>query len=79
MLDELRQIVSTHGKLLVPIQTLGDNADLFAAGMDSLAVVNVMMSIEERFGVELPDSLLNRQTFSSIAALGVAVQSVLPA
>ena len=78
MRDELRSIVAEHGQLSVPIQRVGDDEDLFAAGMDSLAVVDIMLAIEERFGIEVPDTLLNRKTFASIAALDRALGPVLP-
>ena len=75
MRSELREIVVTHGKLVKPLAALGDEGDLFSAGLDSLAVVNVMLAIEDSFGIEFPDALLNRQSFSSIAALERAVHS----
>jgi acyl carrier protein len=75
MRNELRSIVATHGKLSKPIAGITDDADLFAAGLDSLAVVNVMLAIEESFDVEFRDDLLNRASFSSIAALEHAVRS----
>jgi acyl carrier protein len=75
MRTELRNIVETHGKLRKPIAAITDDADLFAAGLDSLAVVNVMLAIEESFDVEFRDDLLNRTSFSSIAALEHAVRS----
>ena len=76
MRQELRAIIATHGKLARPIDDVGDESDLFGSGMDSLAVVNVMLAIEAYFGIEIPDTLLNRQSFSSIAALERTVQSV---
>jgi acyl carrier protein len=75
MRNELRAIVETHGKLSKPIAMITDDADLFAAGLDSLAVVNVMLAIEENFDVEFRDDLLNRASFSSISALEHAVRS----
>jgi acyl carrier protein len=69
MQDDIRQILAQSGRLAVPVESLEDEADLFAAGLDSLAIVNVLMSIEERFDVELPDELLSRRSFSSIATL----------
>ena len=73
---ELREIIAAHAKLSTPIASLADDADLFAAGMDSLAVVNVMMAIEDRFGLELPDHLLTRRSFASVSALESALRSV---
>jgi acyl carrier protein len=75
MRTELREIVGTHGRLTKPIATISDDADLFAAGLDSLAVVNVMLAIEETFDIEFRDDLLNRASFSSIVALEGAVQA----
>jgi acyl carrier protein len=75
MRNELRSIVETHGKLSRPIAMITDEADLFAVGLDSLAVVNVMLAIEETFEVEFREDLLNRASFSSIAALEHAVRS----
>jgi len=69
MQDEIREILAQSGRLAIPVDNLADESDLFAAGLDSLAIVNVLMSIEERFDVELPDEMLSRRSFSSIATL----------
>jgi acyl carrier protein len=69
MQDEIREILAQSGRLAVPVESLEDEADLFAAGLDSLAIVNVLMSIEEHFDIELPDELLSRRSFSSISTL----------
>jgi len=66
MRDDIRRILAHTGRLAVPVDSLSDQADLFAAGLDSLAIVNVLMAIEERFDIELPDELLSRRSFSSI-------------
>lgn len=73
MQDEIRAILASSGRLAVPVESLGAEADLFAAGLDSLAIVNVLMSIEERFDIELPDELLSRRLFSSIATISRVV------
>lgn len=69
MQDDIRQILVESGRLAVPVGHLTDDADLFAAGLDSLAIVNVLMAIEERFDIELPDELLSRRSFSSIGTI----------
>ncbi len=73
---DIRRILSTYGRLSVPAEALADNDDLFAVGLDSLAIVNVMLALEEAFDVELPDDMLNRRTFASIHALETAVASL---
>jgi acyl carrier protein len=73
MRDEIRKILAQSGRLAVPVDDLADDADLFAAGLDSLAIVNVLMSLEEHFDIELPDELLSRRSFSSIATIAGVV------
>lgn len=41
--------------------------------MTSHASVNVMLGLEDTFGIEFPDSMLNRQMFSSIEAIDTAL------
>ena len=48
--------------------------DLYGAGLSSLATVDLMLAIEDRFGVEFTNEWLNRRTFASIAALSNAVR-----
>jgi acyl carrier protein len=69
MQNEIRSILAQSGRLAVPVDSLDANADLFAAGLDSLAIVNVLMRIEEQFDIELPDEMLSRRSFSSIATI----------
>lgn len=73
---QLRQILKTHGRLGDVADTIADTGDLFEAGLDSLAIVNVMLAVEEKFDIELPDEMLSRQTFSSIAMLRKAVEQM---
>ena len=74
--QQIREILADNGRLAVPVDTLNDNADLFSAGLDSLAIVNVLMRLEEEFDIELPDSMLQRRSFSSIAAIDSVVRTL---
>ena len=67
--QEIREILAQNGRLAVAPASLDDDDDLFAAGLDSLAIVNVLMALEERFDIELPDEMLQRKSFSSIATI----------
>ena len=71
--EQIREVLSVSGRLAVPLGTLDREADLFGVGLDSLAIVNVLMSLEERFDIELPDELLSRRSFSSIATIEAIV------
>jgi acyl carrier protein len=72
----VRTLLAQVGRLRSDPATLPAAADLHAAGLSSLATVDLMLAIEEHFGVEFPDRLLNRRTFGSIAALAAAVTEI---
>ena len=64
------------GLLQADINTLADDADLYAAGLTSHATVNLMLALEEAFDVEFPDRLLRRRTFSSVNAIAEALAEI---
>jgi len=65
----IREILATHGRLNRSAAEVRSDADLFAVGLDSQAVVNVMLAIEERFDFEFPEDRLNRETFTTIGSI----------
>ena len=73
MEDVVRCILAGHARLSVDASTLTEGTDLYASGMSSYATVGVMFALEEAFGVEFPDELLRRETFSSIACIKAAI------
>ena len=75
MEQAIREILSTHGRLKRPSIDVASDADLFAVGLDSQAVVNVMLAIEERFDFEFPEDRLNRDTFTTIRTIASVIQS----
>jgi acyl carrier protein len=70
---EVRRIVEEHGRLPVTVESLSDDADLFAAGMTSHASINLMLALENAFDLEFPDDMLRRGVFGSIDAMAAAV------
>jgi acyl carrier protein len=76
MTDEIRKVIKEHGRLPVDVDTLDDDADLFAAGMTSHASVNLMLGLEDAFDVEFPDHMLKRSVFESIAAIRGALEEL---
>ena len=71
--DRIRRILKEHGRLSIDTTTLADDADLYNAGMTSLASVNVMLALEAEFEVEFPDQMLRRDVFESITAIEAAL------
>ncbi len=75
----IRAVLRDHARLPVNVDTIGDDADLFAAGMSSHASVNVMLALEDTFDIEFPDVMLKRSVFESISAIDAAVTELRPA
>ncbi|MGZ4169351.1 MAG: acyl carrier protein [Solirubrobacteraceae bacterium] len=73
MNEMIRKAVEDHARLPVPMSTLGDEDDLYQAGMTSHASVNVMLALEDAFDIEFPDRMLKRSVFESIAAIQAAL------
>lgn len=71
--ERIRAVVAAHARLLVDVGTLTDESDLYAAGLTSLSTVNLMLALEEQFGVEFLDRMLGRKTFQSIQSLSDAI------
>ncbi|WP_313616338.1 acyl carrier protein [Agrobacterium sp.] len=74
---KIREILSKFGQLPVSVDTISDEADLYAAGLSSFASVQLMLGIEEAFDIEFPDNLLNRKSFASIKAIEETVTLIL--
>jgi acyl carrier protein len=73
-LTRIRSVLEKHGKLGTDAMQLSESDDLYAAGMTSLASVNVMLALESEFGVEFPDQMLNRSMFISVGAIEAALR-----
>jgi acyl carrier protein len=73
--DTIREVLNSSARLAVDSATLTEDDNLYQQGLTSHAVVNVLMGLEDAFEVELPDALLRRDTFESIASLRAALES----
>jgi acyl carrier protein len=76
MNETIRTLLAKLGGLPVAVDTLADDADLYAAGLSSFASVQLMLGLEEAFDMEFPDHLLNRKSFASIAAIETTVATI---
>jgi len=54
------------------------DSDLVAAGLDSMAVTQLMLAIEESTGVWVDESLLTPENLASARSLAACVYSLLP-
>lgn len=70
MEQELTILLCTE--ILDTAEALTPQSDLFAAGLDSMGIMQLLLAIENRFGVAIDPAELSRENFSTaekIAAL----------
>lgn len=70
MENELTILLCTE--ILDTAEVLTPQSDLFAAGLDSMGIMQLLLAIEDRFGVAIDPAELSRENFSTaekIAAL----------
>jgi acyl carrier protein len=70
MENELTVLICTD--ILDTAEPLTPQSDLFAAGLDSMGIMQLLLAIEDRFGVAIDPADLSRENFATaekIAAL----------
>lgn len=62
-----------RSELLELDSTFGVDSDLFAAGLDSMAIMQLVLMLEDEFNVKLPDCSITRTTFATARQIAEAV------
>ncbi|KWE50586.1 acyl carrier protein [Burkholderia ubonensis] len=73
MKNAIREILKQVAHLETAVDTIGDEDDLYDAGLSSLDTIQLMLAIERQFDIEIPDEMLNRQLFRSIDTLAETI------
>jgi len=74
--SRIRDILSKQGRLVVGIDEVADEDNLFRLGLSSHANVAVMLALEDEFDVEFPDEMLRKETFESVSAISKAMSQL---
>ncbi|WP_280275937.1 phosphopantetheine-binding protein [Nocardia wallacei] len=72
----LRAILADVTDLENP-RDIGSGDDLFMLGMTSLETLRVLLQLEDRFHVRIPDELLDRELFRTLGNVRDAVAPLL--
>ena len=69
--DRLKRLIVERLKLQVAPEAIDDNAPLFGEGLglDSIDALELVVGLEQEFGVAVPDEAVGREAFASINAL----------
>ena len=73
--QELLDFLRKH--LLAKVIEFDIDTERSSVGIDSLSIVEILLFIERRFGVMIPDEQLDRQTLRSILTIAQCVYSIL--
>ncbi|HXB85429.1 acyl carrier protein [Mycobacterium sp.] len=76
MQDRIRDALAAHGHMAVDPREVDDQADLYKLGLTSTASVNVILALEDAFGVEFPDEALKKSTFASVRNIEQVVEGL---
>ena len=63
------ELIREHQLVEAP-ESLTADSPLFAAGLDSMAVMQLLLHLDERFGVTLDPPEMNHENLTSARALG---------
>lgn len=67
------RILNRHLKKVGDGISLTMESNLYELGLDSMTAVNLLVELEEIYGVTFPDALLNESTFETPLALKSAI------
>lgn len=76
MKQSIRKIIAETVELSDGVDRISDSGDLYDAGMTSFDSVQLMLALEDAFGIEFPARMLNRKLFSTIANIDAAVREL---
>jgi acyl carrier protein len=72
IVEQLKSIIVEELDVNIKGETVDETAPLFedGLGMDSIAIVEFILMIEERFNIQFLESELNPEMFSNLDSLG---------
>jgi acyl carrier protein len=70
----IRKVLKNHARLGLDPEHLSEHDDLFEAGMNAHATVDVVLALEHEFELEFPDQMLHRSVFDSIGTIAGAIE-----
>ena len=72
---EQQLVVLLRDRLLETTTPVDPGTDLYDVGMDSMAIMQLLILIEEEYGVALPECALTRQNFSTVKQLAHLIRA----
>ena len=74
--DRLKRLIASRLFLKIAPDAIDDNKSLIDAyGVDSVSLLELVVGLEEEFGIMIPDEEFNLKHFETVAALAAFVRS----
>jgi acyl carrier protein len=74
--EAFERTLRTYARYLTQDDPIDTNASLMDIGVDSLAMIQLLVDIEETFDVAFPDDMLTPEVFATPATLWQAVVTI---
>lgn len=75
--SRIRDLIAENSEI-GQLEAIGDDDDLFVAGLQSLDCVRILVAVEDEFEIELPNDKIERSIFASISNLTALVAEFAP-
>ena len=72
---EQQVVVLLRERLLETAAPLDACTDLYSLGLDSMAIMQLLILVEEEYGVSLPEGALTRENFSTARQLARLIRA----
>ena len=72
---ETKLLEILQNEVLDTDQPLTAETDLFEAGLDSMAIMQLLLHVEDHFGVELDPADLSRENFQTVPKIAALIES----
>ena len=76
IIEEIKKYIEKN--ILAKAVHIDSETNLKQAGIDSFSTVEIILFIERRFGVSIPDEKLLPENFKTLQTLAVIVQELMP-
>lgn len=76
--DKVKELIVRRLKLTIDPNTIKDDAPLFGEGLglDSIDALELVVGLEQEFGVSIPDEDVGREAFASVNALVAYIRKI---
>lgn len=76
--DKVKELIVRRLKLTIDPNTIKDDAPLFGEGLglDSIDALELVVGLEQEFGVSIPDEDVGREAFASVNALAAYIKKM---